>query len=150
MAEAQGIKQISFVDAVDRASEAVVGIINIQRDNLSEADSEAGTGSGVIYKKTNDQAYIVTNNHVVAGANRIEVSLSDGKKVPGKVLGTDVVTDLAVLEIDAKHVKRSLRLAILMLFVEENQSLRLGTRSGYNFLEPSHKVLFRLMSVLFL
>ena len=36
MAEAQGIKQISFVDAVDRASEAVVGVINIQRDNFSE------------------------------------------------------------------------------------------------------------------
>lgn len=88
-----------------RASEAVVGVINIQRDNFSEADSEAGT-SGVIYKKTDGQAYIVTNNHVVAGANRIEVSLSDGKKVPGKVLGTDVVTDLAVLEIDAKHVKK--------------------------------------------
>ena len=94
MAETQGIKQISFVDAVDRASEAVVGVINIQRDNFSEADSEAGTGSGVIYKKTDGQAYIVTNNHVVGGANRIEVSLSDGKKVPGKVLGTDVVTDL--------------------------------------------------------
>lgn len=84
MAETQGIKQISFVDAVDRASEAVVGVINIQRDNFSEADSEAGTGSGVIYKKTDGQAYIVTNNHVVAGANRIEVSLSDGKKVPEK------------------------------------------------------------------
>ena len=48
---AQGIKQISFVDAVDRASEAVVGVINIQRDNFSEADSEVGTGSGVIYKR---------------------------------------------------------------------------------------------------
>lgn len=49
MAEAQSgnvpVKQISFVDAVDRASEAVVGVINIQRDNFSEADSEAGTGS---------------------------------------------------------------------------------------------------------
>ena len=84
MAEAQGIKQISFVDAVDRASEAVVGVINIQRDDFSEADSEAGTGSGVIYKKTGDRAYIVTNNHVVAGANRIEVSLSDGKKFQQK------------------------------------------------------------------
>lgn len=83
-----------------------MGVINIQRDNFSEADSDTGTGSGVIYKKTDGQAYIVTNNHVVAGANRIEVSLSDGKKVPGKVLGTDVVTDLAVLEIDAKHVKK--------------------------------------------
>ncbi|WP_459502799.1 S1C family serine protease [Bacillus sp. C1] len=95
-----------FVDAVDRASEAVVGVINIQRDNFSEADAEAGTGSGVIYKKTNGHAYIVTNHHVVAGANRIEVSLSDGKKVSGKVLGSDVVTDLAVLEIDSKLVKK--------------------------------------------
>ena len=71
MAEAQSgnvpVKQISFVDAVDRASEAVVGVINIQRDDFSEADSEAGTGSGVIYKRTDGHAYIVTNNHVVAG-----------------------------------------------------------------------------------
>lgn len=95
-----------FVDAVDRASEAVVGVINIQRDSFSEADAEAGTGSGVIYKKENGRAYIVTNHHVVAGANRIEVSLSDGKKIPGKILGSDVVTDLAVLEVDAKHVKK--------------------------------------------
>ncbi|MDM5191082.1 S1C family serine protease [Bacillus sp. DX4.1] len=104
-----GVMQTSrsgFVDAVDRASEAVVGVINIQRDSFSEADAEAGTGSGVIYKKENGRAYIVTNNHVVAGANRIEVSLSDGKKIPGKILGSDVVTDLAVLEVDAKHVKK--------------------------------------------
>ncbi|PEY38117.1 2-alkenal reductase [Bacillus cereus] len=104
--QSQTANHSGFVDAVDRASEAVVGVINIQRDNFSEADSEAGTGSGVIYKRTNGHAYIVTNHHVVAGANRIEVSLSDGKKIPGKVLGSDVVTDLAVLEIDAKHVKK--------------------------------------------
>ncbi|EEL48234.1 MULTISPECIES: S1C family serine protease [Bacillus cereus group] len=104
--QSQTANHSGFVDAVDRASEAVVGVINIQRDNFSEADSEAGTGSGVIYKRTNGHAYIVTNHHVVAGANRIEVSLSDGKKVPGKVLGSDIVTDLAVLEIDAKHVKK--------------------------------------------
>ncbi|WP_144569330.1 S1C family serine protease [Bacillus pseudomycoides] len=104
--QSQTANHSSFVDAVDRASEAVVGVINIQRDNFSEADSEAGTGSGVIYKKTNGHAYIVTNHHVVSGANRIEVSLSDGKKVPGKILGSDVVTDLAVLEIDAKPVKK--------------------------------------------
>ncbi|PEE38429.1 S1C family serine protease [Bacillus pseudomycoides] len=104
--QSQTANHSGFVDAVDRASEAVVGVINIQRDNFSEADSEAGTGSGVIYKKTNGHAYIVTNHHVVSGANRIEVSLSDGKKVPGKILGSDVVTDLAVLEIDAKSVKK--------------------------------------------
>lgn len=98
----------NFVDAVDRASEAVVGVINIQRDSFSEADAEAGTGSGVIYKKDNGRAYIVTNNHVIEGANRIEVSLSDGRKVPGKILGSDIVTDLAVLEIDGKYAKKGI------------------------------------------
>ncbi|PQQ47662.1 S1C family serine protease [Bacillus thuringiensis] len=95
-----------FVDAVDRASESVVGVANIQRDTFSEADAETGTGSGVIYKKTNGHAYIVTNHHVVAGADRIEVSLSNGKKIPGKILGSDVVTDLAVLQIDANAVQK--------------------------------------------
>lgn len=111
--------QIGFVDAVDRASEAVVGVINIQQDSFSEAAAEAGTGSGVIYKKTNDHAYIVTNHHVVAGANRVEVSLSDGKKIPAKILGSDVVTDLAVLEIDAKPVKK-------VIEIGESKSVRRG------------------------
>ncbi len=102
----QMMQHSGFVDAVDRASEAVVGVINIQRDHFSEVDAEAGTGSGVIYKKTNGHAYIVTNHHVIAGANRIEISLSDGTKVPGKILGSDIVTDLAVIEINAKPVKK--------------------------------------------
>ncbi|WP_242145081.1 MULTISPECIES: S1C family serine protease [unclassified Bacillus cereus group] len=102
----QTVQHSSFVDAVDRASEAVVGVINIQRDHFSEVDAEAGTGSGVIYKKTNGHAYIVTNHHVISGANRIEISLSDGTKVPGKILGSDIVTDLAVIEINAKPVKK--------------------------------------------
>lgn len=98
----------NLVNAVDRASEAVVGVINIQRDNFSEADAEVGTGSGVIYKKENGRAYIVTNHHVVEGASRIEISLSDGRKVPGKILGSDIVTDLASLEIDGKYAKKSI------------------------------------------
>lgn len=94
--------------AVDKAGEAVVGITNIQTASFwSDAQSvQAGTGSGVIYKKAGDKAYVVTNHHVIEGANEIEVSLDDGTKVPAKLLGSDVWTDLAVLEISAKDVKK--------------------------------------------
>ena len=59
---------------------------------------EQGSGSGVIYSK---DGLIATNNHVVAGAQEIVVSLPDGKTYNGKVLGTDPNTDLAVVKIDA-------------------------------------------------
>jgi serine protease Do len=94
--------------AVEKAGDAVVGITNIQTASFwSDAESvQAGTGSGVIYKKAGDKAYVVTNHHVIEGANELEVSLDDGTKVPAKLLGSDVWTDLAVLEISAKDVKK--------------------------------------------
>ena len=94
--------------AVEKVAGAVVGVTNIQSSsdflNPSGASQEAGTGSGVIYKKSGDKAYVVTNNHVIEGANQIEVTLSDGAKVDAKLLGTDIWTDLAVLEMDAAKV----------------------------------------------
>ncbi|CUA79759.1 S1C family serine protease [Anoxybacillus suryakundensis] len=90
--------------AVNKVSDAVVGIVNIQEASFWSEGGEAGTGSGVVYKKEGNKAYIVTNHHVVEGASRVEVSLSDGTKVPARLLGSDIWTDLAVLEIDAKHV----------------------------------------------
>ncbi|PLR78281.1 serine protease [Bacillus sp. V3-13] len=97
-----------ITEAVDKAGDAVVGISNIQSTSFwSENDGgePAGTGSGVIYKKEGDRAYVVTNHHVIAGARSLEVSLPDGTKVPAELLGSDVLTDLAVLEIDGTEVK---------------------------------------------
>ncbi|QOY37352.1 S1C family serine protease [Anaerobacillus isosaccharinicus] len=93
-----------IIDAVERVSNAVVGVINIQESNFWSQASGEGTGSGVVYKKSNDHAYIVTNHHVIEGARQIEISLSDGSRVPAELLGTDVITDLAVLKISAKDV----------------------------------------------
>lgn len=91
--------------AVDKVSDAVVGVINIQETGFWSDTSEAGTGSGVIYKKEGGNAYIATNHHVIAGASTVEVSLSDGTRVPAKVLGSDELMDLAVLQIDGGPVK---------------------------------------------
>ncbi|MGE6377365.1 S1C family serine protease [Peribacillus muralis] len=102
----------AVTDAVDKASDAVVGITNIQETNFwgqgsnaEDSSAEAGTGSGVVYKKDDGKAYIVTNNHVIEGANELEVTLSDGTKLPAKLQGSDPWTDLAVIVVDGNKIK---------------------------------------------
>ena len=56
-------------------------------------------------KKQGDKAYIVTNHHVVEGAQELEITFDDGTKTAGKLVGSDMWTDLAVIEIDAANVK---------------------------------------------
>jgi serine protease Do len=93
--------------AVEKAGDAVVGITNLQTTSFwSESSSqEAGSGSGVIYKKLDGKAYVVTNHHVIEGANSLEVTLSDGTKLEAKLRGSDVWTDLAVLEVDGSKIE---------------------------------------------
>lgn len=92
--------------AVEKVSPAVVAVVNLQNTNFfSNELTETGMGSGIIYKKSGDYAYVVTNNHVVADANKVEVRLNDNDKVDATVLGRDALYDLAVLKIPAKNVK---------------------------------------------
>ena len=96
-------------NAVKKAGDAVVGITNLQSTSFWTAQGESqetGTGSGVIYKKSGDKAYIVTNNHVIEGADQLDVTLADGTKLPARLLGSDPWTDLAVIEVDGKKLKR--------------------------------------------
>lgn len=96
-------KNATATTAYDKISDAVVSVLNFsQTDQRSyEKSSE---GSGVIYKKAGDSAYIVTNNHVISGASKIQVMMHDGKKVEASLVGKDIMTDLAVLKMDAKNV----------------------------------------------
>ena len=94
--------------AVEKAGDAVVGITNIQTTSFWSQEGgsqEAGTGSGVIYKKENGKAFIVTNNHVIEGASQLEVTLADGTKIPATLKGSDPWMDLAVLEVDGNSIK---------------------------------------------
>lgn len=113
-----------ITNAVDKVQDAVVSVINLQSQNQGtngfgqlfgqqqqessddsnlEASSE---GSGVIYKKSGNSAYIVTNNHVVEGQQGLEVLLKDGTKVKAELVGTDAYSDLAVLKISADKVNK--------------------------------------------
>jgi serine protease Do len=108
-----GVKQNVTLDvntavtkAADKAGDAVVGITNIQKSDFwDQSGSEAGTGSGVVYKKGSGKAYIVTNHHVIENATDLEVTLSDGTKLPAKLRGSDPWTDLAVIEVNSDKIK---------------------------------------------
>lgn len=100
--------ETDITKAVDKAADAVVGISNIQKTSFwhgDGTDQEAGTGSGVIYKKDGKKAFVVTNHHVIEGATTLEITLADGTKIPATLRGSDVLTDLAVLEVDGSKVK---------------------------------------------
>lgn len=83
----------------EKASNAVVKI-DITKITYGRISS-SGFGSGFI---VSEDGYILTNNHVVEGANTIKVTLKDGKKYDGKVVGTDSLSDIAVITINAKKL----------------------------------------------
>lgn len=95
--------------AVEKVSKAVVGITNIQEVSdfwtRQSRETEAGSGSGVIYKVVGNKAYIVTNYHVVENAKQLEVTLADGTKENAELIGSDIWTDLAVVSIPSKNVE---------------------------------------------
>jgi Do/DeqQ family serine protease len=106
----------SFRLAAQRASGAVVSINTSKsaRDNPHGEDPwfrffngdqgsepQGGLGSGVIVSAS---GYILTNNHVVEGADEIEVSLNDSRHASARVIGTDPDSDLAVLKIDLERL----------------------------------------------
>ena len=104
---------------------AVVSVINMKRqtnssnslfdffgdyDNDNKGKGKLQTyseGSGVIYTKSGNKGYIVTNNHVVSGSDKVQVMLSNGKTVNARIIGTDATTDLAVLSIDSSYVTQT-------------------------------------------
>ena len=108
--------ETSTPKAVEKVQDAVVSVINYQTqssDSLSsifgniESSDElavAGEGSGVIYKKDGDTAYIVTNNHVISGAEKIDILLASGEKLSGELVGADTYSDIAVIKIAADKV----------------------------------------------
>lgn len=69
-----------------------------QREEFRRRVPQKGAGSGFIVDK---EGYLLTNEHVVSGAEEIKVTLSDGRDFKGKVVGSDVTTDMAIVKIEA-------------------------------------------------
>ena len=102
---ASNARNTPVVRAAKEVGPAVVGITNkaVARDWFNnQVQVEQGVGSGVIFRA---DGYIVTNYHVIAGAQEIVVSLPDERSFTGQVIGADELTDLAVVKIDATDLK---------------------------------------------
>lgn len=116
-----GGASVSYADTVARVSPSVVTVLSEKRPRLAQPMSfpdaplfrqffggrmpapeiEHGLGSGVI---VNSDGTILTNNHVVDGAQQVKVVLSDHRTLSAKVVGTDAPSDLAVLKVDARDL----------------------------------------------
>ena len=108
----------STTQAVNKVKDAVVSIITYSSSSSrqssvfngdetnSDSDNQqiASEGSGVIYKKDDKDAYLVTNTHVINGASKVDIRLADGTKVPGEIVGSDTFSDIAVVKVSSEKV----------------------------------------------
>ncbi len=93
----------NIADLVEDVNQAVVTVINEQKfagfgQTMSELQP-AGSGTGFI---VSEDGYVITNNHVVEGSDSLIVMLLDGTRIPATLVGTDPLTDLAVIKIDGE------------------------------------------------
>ena len=93
---------VSYKDAVRVASPAVVNVYNESFSSISGNNHQVNTlGSGVIMSA---DGYILTNKHVIQNAEQIVVALQNGQIFAAQLVGSDIVTDLAVLKIKAQNL----------------------------------------------
>lgn len=105
----------------EKVADGVVNVTStaIQMDFFFNAFPTQGSGSGSII---NPKGYILTNHHVVADAQKLEVTLADGSKWPAKLVGSDPDNDLAVIKIDAPKEK------LKVVAMGDSKNLRIGQK----------------------
>jgi len=109
------------VNIYQKASPSVVNVIStvITRDFFLNAIPREGSGSGSILDA---RGHVLTNNHVIRDAKKLEVTLADGSKWPAKLVGTDPDNDLAVIKIEAPAEK------LKPLPLGDSQKLQVGQK----------------------
>lgn len=132
--------------AFNMVKDSVVSVINLQKtrkNNLftdifgSKNDKDTlqtySEGSGVIYYKNLNYAYIATNNHVVADSDQLQVILSDGRKIAAQKVGTDPETDLAVLKVNSKYINQVAKFASSKNLVPGQPVIAVGSPLGSQY-----------------
>lgn len=139
-----------IVSAVDKASDAVVGISNYQvaqntyndwfgqggftqQEQSDDELQEAGTGSGVIYKIEGNEAFIITNHHVIENAEKLEITLADGSKKEATLVGSDIWTDLAVIKVAAAGIETVATFGDSDVLKQGETAIAIGNPLGLDF-----------------
>jgi S1-C subfamily serine protease len=95
--------ETDVVAAIEKVSPAVVSVATLRviQESMFDAIPVRGMGSGIIFDSNGG---ILTNHHIVEDAERVEVLTPDGKKFHGEVLGSDAMSDVAVVRVDAENL----------------------------------------------
>ena len=121
------VDESGISEAVQKVYDGVLMVRNYQKDEV------ASTGTGFVYKIEGDYAYVMTNQHVVEGADRVTLITSNDEEVEGEVLGGDTYVDIAIV-----RIKKVDGLVALQLGNSENASLgdlvfTIGSPLGYEY-----------------
>lgn len=107
------INENSISAAVDKVYDATVTV------QTYKSGTAVSTGTGFVYKKEGSTAYIMTNNHVIAGGDSAKVLFSDGTEADTKILGGETYADIAVLTVSASSIKQ-------IATIGKTEDIRLG------------------------
>jgi len=106
-----GIGKVSFdessvLEVVEKVSKSVVNIntVRLLHDFYYQVVPIQGMGSGVIF---DPKGYIITNNHVIEGAEKIDATLASGEVLPGKLVGTCISDDIAILKVNGENLPKA-------------------------------------------
>ncbi len=144
------VVETDIVGAVEKVSDAVVGISNYQvvqnplnnwfghggftqQEGTEGELQEAGTGSGVIYKIEGNDAYVVTNHHVIDKAEKLEITLADGSKKEAELVGSDIWTDLAVIKVSADGMDTVAQFGNSDVLKQGEPAIAIGNPLGLDF-----------------
>lgn len=121
------VDESGLSEAVEKVYDGVLMIRNYQNDQV------VSTGTGFVYKIEGDDAYVMTNQHVVAGAEKVTLITSTDEEVEGEVLGGDSYVDIAIVKI-----KKTDDLVALTLGNSENSKIgdlvfTIGNPLGYEY-----------------
>lgn len=129
--ESQSSPEQDISVAASEVSPSIVGISNYQRSaGVVDQRSPESTGSGVI---VDGQGHIVTNNHVIKGAERIVVTLADGNEEEAQLVGSDARTDLALIKVKVDRHVTPISFGDSDRLVVGQQVLAIGNPLGLRF-----------------
>lgn len=117
----------STTDVINKVSDSVVGVLVYSNGTAS------GSGSGVVYQVNGKTAYIITNAHVVDGANDVQVVFSNKESVQATVLGSDNYSDIAVLKLTADFDLSAIKCGDSSLLDQGETVLAIGSPLGIEY-----------------
>ncbi|WP_432667218.1 trypsin-like peptidase domain-containing protein [Wukongibacter baidiensis] len=128
----------NIVEEVGPSIVAITSKVKV-RDWYNNQYLQEGEGSGVIFEVNDEEVMIVTNEHVINGAQEVIVTLHNNRQVPASIVGIDPETDLAVLKIDKKDIPEEISNEIVAARLGDSEDLRVGETAiaignpmGYN------------------